>query len=287
MATKKKATKKKKETKKKKTTGKRKTAKQKRGGNILQRMSAVQRIAALLAAAAVITAVVFGAAQLHGKRTPVAYKFNKSRAYGIDVSAHNGKIDWGTVAKEVDFAFIRVGCRGYEKGNIFLDKRAAYNMKNAEKAGVPYGVYIYSQAISEAEAREEAKFLLKHIKARNVHLPLVLDFEYPTKDGKPIGRMQDAQLTKKERTQIINAFCQTVKEAGYTPALYASSYIYRSYIQVGKLEDGTVIWVADYNSKVTYYGHYDIWQFSETGTCPGVSSKYVDTDYWYTNEKDG
>ena len=220
----------------------------------------------------------------HHKTVPIPYEFDKKKAYGIDVSSHNGKIDWNAASKEIDFAFIRVGCRGYNEGNIFLDKKAKFNMKNAEKAGVPYGVYIYSQAVNEAEAVEEAKFLLKNIKGYNVQLPLVFDFEYPTNNGKQIGRLAEADLNKKSRTAIINAFCKTVKDAGYVPALYASSYIYRSYISVRNLENGTVIWVADYNKAVTYGGRYDIWQFSEKGKCAGVSSKHVDTNYWYTKK---
>ena len=242
-------------------------------------------IAIVLVLAVALSGVLFA---VHSRRsyTPIPYEFSKSKAYGIDVSSHNGKIDWKKAAKEIDFAFIRVGCRGYDTGTIFLDKKAVTNMKNAEKAKVPFGVYIYSQAINEKEAVEEAKFLLKNIKGYNVQLPLVFDFEYPTKNGEQIGRLHEADLNKKERTDIINAFCKTVKDAGYTPALYASSYIYRSYISVKNLEKGTVIWVADYNKKVTYAGKYDIWQFSEKGKCNGVSSKYVDTNYWYTGKED-
>ena len=239
-------------------------------------------VAIIVAVSLLIGAIAAFAATRHG--TPTPYEFNKSKAYGIDVSSHNGKINWKKANEEIDFAFIRVGCRGYETGDIFLDKRAVYNMKNAQKAGVPFGVYIYSQAVNEEEAVEEARFLIKNVKGYNVQLPLVFDFEYPTKDGKQIGRLADADLNKKSRTAIINAFCKTVKDAGYTPALYASSYIYRSYINVRNLESGTVIWVADYNKAVTYGGKYDIWQFSEKGKCAGVSSKHVDTNYWYTNK---
>ena len=241
-------------------------------------------IAIVLLLAVSVSGVLFALNSNHS-HTPITYEFGKSKAYGIDISSHNGKIDWKEASKEIDFAFIRVGCRGYDSGEIFLDKKAKTNMKNAEKAKVPFGVYIYSQAINEREAVEEAKFLLKNIKGYDVKLPLVFDFEYPTKNGEQIGRLHDAQLNKKERTDIINAFCKTVKDAGYTPALYASSYIYRSYISVKNLESGTVIWIADYNKKVTYAGKYDIWQFSEKGKCSGVSSKYVDTNYWYTGEK--
>jgi GH25 family lysozyme M1 (1,4-beta-N-acetylmuramidase) len=209
---------------------------------------------------------------------------NKDVAYGIDVSYHNGKIDWKTVKDEVDFAFIRVGFRGYDDGLIHLDSKAKYNLKNANKYEVPIGVYFYSQAINESEAEEEAKFLISKIKDYDISLPVVIDFEYPTKDGKNIGRLNEAGLSRKEKTNLINAFCKKVKASGYTPAVYASSYIYRSHINMRKLDSNIMIWVADYNEKVTYSGEYDFWQFSDKGSCKGVSSKYVDTNYWYIKQ---
>ena len=268
-------------TTKKKKTAKTKT-KRKNSGKPASKKQVVAFVSVIVLLVAILGGIILNASTK--PRTPVPYDFKKDRAYGIDVSSHNGKIDWETVKDEVDFAFIRVGCRGYTDGNIALDKKANANMKNAEKAGVPFGVYIYSQAISEEEAIEEAEFLIKHVKGHNVKLPLVIDFEYATKDGKHVGRLADAKLSRKERTALINAFCKTVKEAGYIPALYASSNIYKTQISVRSLEDGVVLWVADYNKRVTYNGDYDIWQFSEKGKCKGVSSKYVDTNYWYNED---
>ncbi|MBQ9517942.1 MAG: glycoside hydrolase family 25 protein [Eubacterium sp.] len=266
MATK--TTKKKNTGNKCKSKGRRKTAKESRISVI------ITAIAVILLNVLVLTSIV------HYARTPKMYDFGKERSYGIDVSSHNGKIDWEKVSKKVDFAFIRVGCRGYGDGNIFLDEKAKYNMKQAQKYGVPYGVYIYSQAITAKEAEEEAKFLIRHIRGYNVELPLVFDFEYAYSGSKPVGRLAHANLTEEERTYMAKAFCKTVKRAGYMPALYASSYIYKSQIKPKNLPKGTVIWVADYNDSVTYDGSYDIWQFSESGKVDGISTA-VDTDYWY------
>ena len=213
-------------------------------------------------------------------------KLNKDVAYGIDVSHHNGDIDWKAVKNEVDFAFIRVGYRGYTDGEIHSDTRAKYNLNHATKNNIPIGVYFYSQATNEDEAKEEAEFLLKRIKGYDISLPVVIDFEYPYKDGKPVGRLNDANLSKREITNIINEFCDEVEDAGYTPAVYASSYIFKYHINMNKLDDDIMIWVADYNKEVTYGGEYDFWQFSEKGKCEGVSSKYVDTNYWYINKED-
>lgn len=235
----------------------------------------------------IIIAIIFGF-QVNKAIKSRQIDFNKDVAYGIDVSYHNGEINWKEVEKEVDFAFIRVGYRGYTDGDIHLDSRAKENLKNANKNGVPIGVYFYSQAINEKEAEEEAEFLYKKIRGYEIDLPVVIDFEYPYKNGNPVGRLSDANLNKKEITKIILAFCDTIRDKGYTPGVYASSYIYKSHLNTKSLNDDIIIWVADYNEEVTYSGDYDIWQFSEKGTCKGVSSEYVDTNYWFvkTEEND-
>ena len=222
----------------------------------------------------------------HGTGSRNLVKLNTDVAYGIDVSHHNGKIDWSEVKSEVDFAFIRVGYRGYDDGGIHSDKKAKANLKGANENGVPIGVYFYSQAISEAEAEEEAKFLISKIKDYDISLPVAIDFEYAAKNGENIGRLYEANLSKKEITSLVNAFCKKIKDAGYTPAVYASSYIFRFHLNAKKLDEQTMIWVADYNENVTYHGDYDFWQFSEKGKCKGVSSKYVDTNYWYIEKED-
>lgn len=212
---------------------------------------------------------------------------DKEIAFGIDVSSHNGKIDWSTVSKNVDFAFIRVACRGYSNGEIFTDKKAHYNLRNAIRHDIPVGVYIYSQAITTQEAIEEAEYAIKIAKRHKISLPIVIDFEYATNsNGDFDGRLYKAKLTKKESTEIINAFCTKVSKEGYTPGIYASSNIYKRHIDTSSILDGTKIWVADYNDSVTYSGDYDFWQFSNKGSCPGVNSKFVDTNYWYIPKED-
>ena len=206
---------------------------------------------------------------------------DKDVAYGIDVSFYNGNINWKKVKNEVDFAFIRVGYRGYNDAEIYLDSKAKRNLKKANKYEVPVGVYFYSQAINEEEAEEEAKFVLKNIKNYEISLPVVIDFEYASVDGKDGGRLHDAYLTRKEKTNLINAFCNKVERAGYTPAVYASSYMFKYFINTRKLDSDIMIWVADYNESITYSGDYDFWQFSKSGKCKGVPSEYVDKNYWY------
>lgn len=232
----------------------------------------------------IIIGVLVAVFSLNGSRELA--NIDKQVANGIDVSYHNGKIDWSKVKKEVDFAFIRVGYRGYDEGLIHLDSKAQYNLKNANKNNVPVGVYFYSQAINDKEAEEEAEYLISKIKKYDISLPVVIDFEYPYVNGEPVGRLVEADLSRKERTSLINAFCRRIKKAGYTSGVYASSYIFRGHLNMSKLDDDIMIWVADYNEKVTYKGEYDFWQYSEKGKCKGVSSKYVDKNYWYIEKEE-
>ncbi len=240
-------------------------------------------IVILTVAALGIAAAVF-AFHSGRKQPPAAITFDKEVAWGIDVSHHNGKIDWKKVSAAADFAFIRVGYRGYTKGEINKDTQADDNLKQANKNDIPVGVYFYSQAINEAEAEEEAAFLLDNIKHYDISLPVVLDFEYAFVNGQHGGRLYDAQLTKEQRTSLINAFCDKVRRAGYIPGVYASSYIFRTELNMKDLADDIYIWVADYNKVMTYAGRYDIRQYSESGACDGVSEN-VDTNYFYTQNR--
>ena len=210
--------------------------------------------------------------------------FNTSAEYvsGIDVSQHNGEIEWDKVADSTDFAIIRVAYRGYGNGDISADSRYEANLKYAKKNKVPMGVYFYSQATTVQEAEEEAEYTLDLIKGYDIDLPVFIDYEYPVdENGNRTGRLFSASLSGKETADIINAFCGKITAAGYKAGVYASSSVYSFDIKVSALNKDIFIWVADYNSSVTYVGEYDVWQYSKTGTCDGVSSQYTDLNYWY------
>lgn len=237
-------------------------------------------------AAAVIAAVIISSIAIsnaHHKEPQEIYNFGKSIAHGIDVSEHNGEINWESIAEEFDFAFIRVGYRGYGNGKINKDKYAENNLDGAQKAGIPFGVYFYSQATSEKEARAEADFVLSAVKHYNLSLPIVIDFEYPTdEDGLPTGRLSEKHFDTKDNTRIIKAFCDRVEEKGYISCVYASSSVLKNNINLKDLSSSTVIWAADYNDRVTYNVDYTIWQYSKTGEADGNGSKYIDLNYWYS-----
>lgn len=230
---------------------------------------------------AVIISVIAVAAS-KGSRPDGLYQFNQSVANGIDVSEHNGEIDWEKVKETQDFAFIRVGYRGYGNGEIYEDKYAADNLKNANKAKIPVGVYFYTQAVTAKEAEDEADFVYDIIKKYNIDLPVMIDFEYPIdSDGNVVGRLVESDNDLNKNAEIINSFVEKLEKKGYTAGVYASSSVLHNKISMKKLKKSAVAWVADYNDKVTYDVDYTIWQYSETGSVDGVSSKYVDLNYWY------
>ena len=230
---------------------------------------------------AVIISVIAVAAS-KGSRPDGLYQFNQSVANGIDVSEHNGAIDWEKVKETQDFAFIRVGYRGYGNGEIYEDKYAADNLKNANKAKIPVGVYFYTQAVTAEEAEDEADFVYDIIKKYNIDLPVMIDFEYPIdSDGNAVGRLVESDNDLNKNAEIINSFVEKLEKKGYTAGVYASSSVLHNKISMKKLKKSAVAWVADYNDKVTYDVDYTIWQYSETGSVDGVSSKYVDLNYWY------
>ena len=263
----------------KKRHTKAKSKKKKKQKNIKSKYI-IAAISLCLALAIIVSVGVFTTSS-RNKNVEI-YEFCKEVSNGIDVSEHNGEIDWESLKGKIDFAFIRVGYRGYITGDITEDLTAKDNIAACEKAGIPYGVYFYSQATNETEAKEEAEFALKAVKKANPQLPIVIDFEYAADDfGNHAGRLYDAKLSRNDATDLIKTFCKTVTDKGKTAGVYASSSVLAHKINTKKLADGTVIWAADYNSEVSYDISYNVWQYSKTGELDAVSSKYVDMNYWY------
>lgn len=243
----------------------------------------------IIIAVAIITAIavcICAAVVVSNSRDAVYYDFGKDIANGYDLSEHNGDIDWTALKEEVDFVFIRVGYRGYGTGEICEDENFKENIKGARNADIPFGVYFYSQATTAEEAQEEAEFVIKKVRRYQVDLPLIIDFEYATDEqGDYTGRLWEAGLSSDECTQIISAFCQKVTKHNFMAGVYASSSLYDTVISQDTLADDTVIWVADYNEKVTTDTDYHIWQYSRTGESDSIESSYVDLNYWYSTKQ--
>ena len=204
---------------------------------------------------------------------------------GIDVSKWNKTINWKKVkAAGVDFAIIRVGYRGIENGELYPDeiqngdKNYEKNIRGALAAGIPVGVYIYSQAITTAEAREEARFCIERIQGMNVTLPIVFDVEYYDNHS---GRLADANLSKAKQTSICLAFADECKSAGYKSMVYANRTMFENQMNVSEVEKVSQIWLANYTTATSYSRDYDYWQYSKTGVVDGIST-VVDCNFGFT-----
>lgn len=195
---------------------------------------------------------------------------------GIDVSKHQGNIDWAKVAADgVEFAFIRVGLRGYgTEGKLVEDEYFEQNIKGALQAGIKVGVYFYSQAITDAELLEEANLVLEKVKPYNIELPIVYDVE-KVSGGK--GRAN--ALSVEERTRLTALFCQTVQDAGYKPMIYHNMEMGTLMLDLGQLEQYDK-WFAYYNDDLYYPYAYKVWQYSEKGAVDGINEE-VDLNIWF------
>lgn len=190
---------------------------------------------------------------------------------GIDVSKWQGNIDWPTVAAAgIDFAIIRVGYRGSQTGVLVEDPYFQKNIKGATAAGIKVGVYFFTQAITEAEAVEEASMCLALTSGYNLSYPIFIDTESGSRAN---------GLDKATRTACISAFCKTIQNGGRTAGIYASKSWFEKKLDMSQL-NGYCIWVAQYNTECTYSGKYSIWQYSSKGSVPGIKGN-VDVNKSY------
>ncbi len=186
---------------------------------------------------------------------------------GVDVSEHQGDINWQEVKSSgIDFAFIRIGYRGYgESGVIKADARFDDNIAKAKAAGIDVGVYFFSQAINEDEAREEARFVLEHLQGRGLDLPVVYDPENILDD---VARTDN--VTPEQFTKNTIAFNEEIKAAGYKSMIYSNMLWEAFQLDMTKLLEYPV-WYADYEPKPQTPYEFSFWQYSEKSTVPGIS----------------
>lgn len=185
---------------------------------------------------------------------------------GIDVSRHQGAIDWNLVAQDgVEFAFIRVGYRGYGTGKMMEDDQFEANIQGAIGAGIKVGVYYYSQAITREEVLEEAAFVLEKIAPYKIDCPVVFDVEKVS--GEP-GRMNDISVD--ERTEFTRLFCETIEAQGYRPMIYHNTEMGAMMIRPELLEEYDK-WFAAYSDTFYYPYEYKVWQYSQSGRVQGIN----------------
>ena len=202
---------------------------------------------------------------------------NGNSVFGIDVSSHNGSIDWNAVAQSgVEYVIIRCGYRGYGSGVLVEDSRYRTNIKGALNAGLKVGVYFFSQALDEIEAVEEASMVLNAISGYQITFPIFLDVEYSntSKNGRADG------LSVSQRTAVCNAFCKTITNAGYRAGVYANKDWLYNHIDTSQFSSSTKIWLAQYAKTPNYSGRYEMWQYSCTGSISGIKGN-VDLNMSY------
>lgn len=203
----------------------------------------------------------------------------KTSYMGIDVSSFQKKVDWNKVKKSgIDFAVIRCGFRGYgSEGKLVEDTSFKDNFVGAKNAGLPMAFYFYTQAIDIKEAEEEAQFVIDMLKPFNVTGPVIIDVE----SASSTERIKD--ITATQRTDNIIAFCEKVKEAGYTPMIYSDVKFYTLRMEIERLEDYEK-WYANYNGiemdpekSVWSYNNpfmfpyeFKMWQYTNKGRIDGV-----------------
>ena len=236
---------------------------------------------------------------------------------GVDVSAHQEQIDWSAVAADgIDFAIIRVGYRGSTEGNIQIDDYFMSNQAGAHKAGLPIGVYFFSQATTPDEAQEEAEFTLAQLNKAGLSpadlaFPIVYDSERvylndnsggkngsgstlgnkimdflgggnsTDPDGDLANGGRTAGLSTSEMTENALAFCNTIEKAGYKAAIYGNMRdLWRYNIdQLSNYE----LWFAQYGVQYpSVYWQYRLWQYTSSGKVDGISSK-VDLNIYMLN----
>ncbi len=204
----------------------------------------------------------------------VAYEKDGLRAKtGVDVSTYQGEIDWQAVAADgIDFAIIRLGYRGYTEGGLMMDEGFERNIRGALDAGLEVGVYFFSQAVTPEEAQAEAAFVLNAIEPYQVTYPVAFDWE-------PITGVSSARthgLDGGTLTRCAAAFCARVAQAGYEPAVYFNQNLgYFSY-DLRQVDEYT-LWLAEYDGKPDFFYHFDLWQYTHTGTVDGIEGD-VDLD---------
>lgn len=188
--------------------------------------------------------------------------------YGIDVSEWQHDINWYKVAYDgIDFAIIRLGYRGCTAGKLNLDANYLANIRSALANGIEVGVYFYSQAITPAEAIEEAQMCLANIQGYNVTYPIVFDWE-------PIGT-SDSRTKKMDGTTLTScaiAFCETIRRAGYTPMVYSNKELALLTLDLNRLSDYP-FWFAGYTRYPEFYYNFDFWQYTSGGSVDGINGR--------------
>ena len=184
---------------------------------------------------------------------------------GVDVSRFQGAINWEKVkGAGIDFAIVRAGLRGTTEGKLLEDDYFQDNVEGAIENGIDVGVYFYSQAVNEEEAKEEVQMILDLIEPYDITYPVVIDVESAESDT-----ARTVDLTTDDYEKVVKVFCETVKSAGYTPMIYGNVKSFTLLMDAVDV-DNYDIWIAYYGTPLYYPYHFNIWQFTSSGKVDGI-----------------
>lgn len=188
----------------------------------------------------------------------------------IDISYWQQSVDWGKVAKDgVKGAVLRASYTAQSSFSLSKDSTFVSKLNGAYANDIAIGAYHYSQAISVAEAKKEAEYICSILLPykNKITMPVVCDWEF----GGRLSSSKAKSLGKTKCTEIISAFCDVVKQHGYTPMVYANYSTFSTYLDRATLQKKYLIWLAQYASKASM--DYDMWQYSSSGSVSGISGK--------------
>ena len=192
----------------------------------------------------------------------------------IDISEFQTMTDWDAVKRNCDGVIIRLGYRGYGSGRVVFDDKFKQNFDAVKKHKIPYSVYFTTQAINEAEGKEEAAFCINALNKAAVNFPIFIDSEDANNGN---GRADGNKLSKTQRTAIIKAFCDTIKASGYKAGVYASCSWFYDRLNYKELANN-FLWVAQYSTSEPSIP-WNAWQYTSNGLINGVYG-VVDLNHW-------
>lgn len=201
--------------------------------------------------------------------------------FGIDVSQHQGIIDWNKVKSQINFAILRLGWIG-NHDNHTIDLQFERNYNECKRLKIPIGIYIYNYCVSSQNIENSIKWIEKQLKGKTFEMPIFID-------------MEDSSLSnlgKSRLTNIATTFCEEIKKLGFNAGVYANKYWYDTYLNKLELYNKYTLWIAHYTNAIDkYQGEFDMWQNLSNGKINGITGN-VDTNYLYsdiiknnTNEK--
>lgn len=200
---------------------------------------------------------------------PVMKYYDKGDAIshlGVNLNKNSGEVNFDKLKSAgVEFVMIRMGARGYQNGQITVDEKFTSYIREAREAGLEVGITFYSQAVTKEEAVEEANMVLESISANSISYPIVFDMELVSNDTSRIET-----LSKMTVTNIADAFCQIVKDAGYSPMIYGNKYWLLRRIDLTKLSSYD-IWLSQEEDMPDYPYKFSMWEYTREGQIDGIA----------------